>query len=345
MTLDEQISTYFSTYNNIISTVYINILKNESTEFKYLDSFGQIKTPCYRTKLYSFLKSLIIKKIPFLHQTQLNLIFEILEEDSIEKTSENLIFQINSPDFYSIDDIIDIVYPTFEYKQNKIYQELKILSDNKIPIYSVQYYDNKLFMKKSLGKHNYYFYFSFGTLKNIEQIDWDSSLNIYIKKIIDLLSDPNTDKLILAGHSMGAIIIQHLAKRLIDLNIDLSQIYLIGSGCRLNNILDKEYLSSIKNIFESRYYFVSAGYHKDNKIYFDHKDTDTTNKLIEITTNLLVGDYEEIISQNIITSNNINLLETTNSLIKEFIPEPNFILHDFNTYSKLYFAFKNKTIY
>ena len=46
--------------------------------------------------------------------TQLKLIFEILEEDSIEKTSENLIFQINSPDFYSIDDIIDIAKSIYE---------------------------------------------------------------------------------------------------------------------------------------------------------------------------------------------------------------------------------------
>jgi len=46
---------------------------------------------------------------------------------------------------------------------------------------------------------------SFGTLKNIELINWQDSLKIYVQEIINLLSDKLTNNIILGGHSVGSI--------------------------------------------------------------------------------------------------------------------------------------------
>ncbi len=357
MHLNKYIDNYFSSYNIIISHEDKLVT---TCGLRYIKTFPQVKTPCYKTKLYDYLKSIIYKAIIDMNESDKKLqeVKDIIDDyeltfiDTVNNTNlknhnkHNLIEIINSKDFYGTDDLIEIIYPKKEYTNYPDYIEFKTKADAKIPINSVQYYDNLLFEQKlDSNKINYYFYFSFGTLKNFEFIEWDNALDIYIEQIKKILENPNLNHLILAGHSMGSIIIQYIARKLINLNLQLEKIYLIGSGCRLNNLLTIEELNKIKSHFESRYYFVSSAYYSDGKIYYDHKSNDSSNTPIEITTNLLLIEGDLIISEELkfISCSHINFSDK--KILDKYgilVPNPNIVLHDFNTYSKMYFTWKKQ---
>jgi len=177
---------------------------------------------------------------------------------------------------------------------------------------------------------------SFGTLKNIKLIDWKDSLKIYVQEIINLLSDKLTNTIILGGHSVGSIVIQKLAIELINNNIDINKIYIIGSGCRMANLLTDIELDIFKLKYNDRYSFIISAYIEDNKIHYDNRDNN--KEINKINSHILIcNEYDlknnynacKSVSFNILNHNKINKSD-------KYIPDPDIILHEFTTYSKLY---------
>jgi hypothetical protein len=180
---------------------------------------------------------------------------------------------------------------------------------------------------------------SFGNLKNIELINWQDSLKIYVEEIKKLLDDKLTEHIILAGHSVGSIVIQHLGIELINNNIDISKIYIIGSGCRMAYILTEYELNIFRKNFADRYCFIISAYIENNKIHYDHRDNN--KEINKINTHMLVCELKhnynscKYVSYDIINHDDIDKSDI-------YIPEPNIILHEFTTYSKLYLNMLNK---
>jgi hypothetical protein len=334
LNLNTYVDTYFNTYN----LLYNNSISNN---FKFIKDFPQITTLNSKISLYTYLKQLIINNLNNITQEQYNNIINILTDNDYDMTN-NITDIISSDDFYHIDDILDIIFPNKDYINYEQYINLKKLSDAKLPIQSIQYHTNKLFHQLIDEKYNYYFYFSFGTLKNIELIDWLDSLKIYVQEIKKLLSDERTKNIILAGHSVGSIVIQKLCIELINNNIDISNIYIIGTGCRMINVLTDVELNIFRQNFNNRYIFIISAYIENNKIHYDHRNDN--KEINKINTHILICNRYELknnynscksVSFDILNYNEIN-----NS--NNYIPDPNIILHEFITYSKLYLNMLNK---
>ena len=140
--LRKYINYFFKTYNLLEIQDEIN--------FKFIKSFPQISTPNYKIELYQYLRDLVVKNLDKINKNQL---MEILEENQIYKF-ENINEIIMSNDFYGIDDILDIIFPNKEYQQNEEYIILKKYYEAKIPIKSIQTFENKLFLQKEIFKDN-----------------------------------------------------------------------------------------------------------------------------------------------------------------------------------------------
>ena len=108
----------------------------------------------------------------------------IEENDIIINDLNNLLDIIKSDDFYYTDDVLNIIYPKKDYIYYSDYIKLKEYSDAKLPINSIQHFTNKLFEQNN---DSYYYYFSFGTLKNIELINWHFSLKPYVQNIKNMV--------------------------------------------------------------------------------------------------------------------------------------------------------------
>jgi hypothetical protein len=316
------IDIYFRTYD------FIKINYDE-INFKFIKLLPKISTPNYKTELYNYLKNLIIKNLDKIKESKLLQIFE-----------ENEIYQFNSfedvilsEDFYGTDDLLKIIYPNNEYFNFPEYIKLKKFKDAKLDIKSIQTFENKLFIHQQNSDNfdNYFFYFSFGTINNLEQINWKNELKIYVDEIKNIFLLNEKNKIILAGHSIGSIVIQYLALELIKNEINLNNVFLIGSGCILSNLLTDEEINLIKLNFKDRYHFILASYVKNNILYFDSKDN--TNKINKIITHLLVNDYNQSyqIPINKIYENNQVIIKSTNEII----------LHDFSNYLKLRNSIEN----
>ena len=192
---------------------------------------------------------------------------------------EKIIETINSNEFYGLDDVLELLYGQ-TYKTFKEYIALKSIKDQVFTQTSVQTNSNKLFLQTdSNGLKTYYFYFSYGSLNLIEYIDWNDSLRQIVQDIKNILTQSNIKNIIIAGHSVGSIVSQHLGIELIRNQVNTSKIFIIGSGCRINNVLTKEELTIFKNVYEDRHFFVLTGYIKDNKIYYDSKSKDSVIKI------------------------------------------------------------------
>ncbi len=329
---------------NIPGTIISNLKQKLDFDinFKYIKDYPQIQTPNYREYYFRYIKKLIISNLSEKNFHLLNQIF--IEYDyepdlSNNKFSlDNMIQIINSDDFYGLSQILEIIFPNPEYKTMDTYFKHDPFYKVRLPVSSIQTYENKLFVQQINGLNIFYFYFSFGTLKNIERVMWEFELECYIKDITNLLSKPDTYYIILAGHSVGSIVIQHLVIQLIKNNIDTSKIYIIGSGCRMNPVLSDEELELFKQVFAFKYYFVTSAYVLDGKICYDHRSTEPTNKLNPINTNLLICDgltFEKDFLQCVGISLDIIDFDLLSDL-DNLQPNPNAFLHDFGFYSKLY---------
>ena len=198
------LETYFNTYN----LIFTDIINNNLT-FKFIKEYPQITTPEYKLLLYDYLKNLIIQNINNITIMQYNNIINLLEENDIIITDiNNLVDIIKSDDFYYTDDVLNIIYPKKDYIYYSDYIKLKEYSDAKLPINSIQHFTNKLFEQNN---DSYYYYFSFGTLKNIELINWHFSLKPYVEDIKNMVNNPSIKYIVLAGHSVGSIVIQHFS--------------------------------------------------------------------------------------------------------------------------------------
>ena len=71
---------------------------------------------------------------------------------------------------------------------------------------------------------------------------------------------------------MGSIVIQHLGIELIKNNIDTNKIYILGTGCRMANILTDDELYIFGQNFTNRYCFIISAYIENNKIHYDHRN-------------------------------------------------------------------------
>jgi hypothetical protein len=325
-TINSYLNTYFNTYNLLYHDHNIH-------NFNLIQDYPQITTPDAKQSLYKYLKHLIIQNINNITQKQHNNIIKILKDNEYDFT--NIINTINFDNFYHIDDILDIIFPNKDYINNQQYKNLKEISDAKLPTQSIQHHTNKLFQQVINNKNIYYYYFSYGTLKHIKLIIWQDALRIYVEEINKLLNDELTEHIILAGHSVGSIVIQHLGIELIKNNIDTHKIYIIGSGCRMANILTDNELYIFRQNFTNRYCFIISAYEENDKIHYDHRNNDKElNKInthLLICDNKMINDYDNYksISYDIIDHDDIDKSDI-------YMPDPNIILHEFITYSKLY---------
>ncbi len=185
---------------------------------------------------------------------------------------------------------------------------------------------------------SYYFYFSFGTLNFIEYVNWEESLDPYVEKIRELLSDPTVKSIVLGGHSVGSIVIQHLAIELIKNGIDTSKIFVIGSGCRKTQVLNDEELEIFRRVFDKKYFFVlSAFVGSDRMIHYDHRSNDRSNQINPINTNILVCEGYKIDRSYECEATMLEILDIPAvNASDSFIPDSDVILHDFKTYSDFY---------
>jgi hypothetical protein len=285
-------------------------------------------------------KQIIINNLDNITQEQHNNIINILQNNDYDITN-NINDIITSDDFYNIDDVLDVIFPDKDYINVQQYKNLKKISDAKLPTQSIQHHTNKLFQQTMNNKYNYYFYFSFGTLKNIELIDWQDSLKIYVQEIKKLLDDKLTEHIILAGHSVGSIVIQKLCIELINNNIDTNKIFIIGAGCRMTNILTENELDIFRQKFVDRYIFIISAYIENNKIHYDHRDNN--KEINKINTHILICNNEIINNYNQCRSVNYDIINHDGINKSDmYIPDPNIILHEFTTYSKLYLNMLNK---
>lgn len=343
MDINHFVTTFFQTYNSIYS--------NTNSDLICVKEFLKITTKNYKIALDNYVRELIMKNINTINSTQhnqitQNLIENELDPDNGDRFSLNKIKDIvNSDDFYGLYDILEVLFPNKEYENDDTYKKLLKYKNAKLSVNPIQYHNNKLFLQT----HNktYYFYFSFGTLKNIELVDWKESLKVYVREIKNILTDEDVKHIVLAGHSVGAITCQHLAIELILNGIDISKIFIIGSGCLVDNVLnDTDYQQFTKN-YENKYHFVLSGFLDNNKIYYD-----SVTPINKINSHLLVchdqhfadfakkfiGDAKDFLNYTCINvtynTTDYNEIISTDS----FVPLLNIVLHDFDTYRKLFFT-------
>ena len=106
-------------------------------------------------------------------------------------------------------------------------------------------------------------------------------------------------------------------------------------------ILTEYELNIFRQNFADRYIFIISAYIENNKIHYDHRNND--KEINKINTHMLIcnndikNNYNQCksVSYDIINHDGINKSDM-------YIPDPNIILHEFTTYSKLYLNMINK---
>lgn len=189
----------------------------DNINFELIKSYPKITTKDIKEEsknnLVNYLKSLIKNNIKILMKNYKEEFYLILHEymNNLPNylSKDQIIEIIYSDDFLGIDDILEILYINEEYKKFDEYVKLKKINEINFnsSIHSIQYFENKLYKFEELDSYTYFFYFSFGTLNFIEQVDWKKTLEPYIKDIINLLDDSKTKSIVLAGHSVGSIVL------------------------------------------------------------------------------------------------------------------------------------------
>lgn len=323
-------------------------IKTGQINFEFEGFYPQITTRNIREEARDsrtkFIRNQILENYPTLSPAKKDRIYEVLIDNDVEPdlppnkfTDELVVHTIGDEDFYGLDEIIEIVFENEEYKTNPEYINLQRIIDgvSQTQTHSIQQYDNKLF--KEVSSNTYYFYFSYGTLNMIEFVNWSESLRVYVEKIRELTQYPE-NKIVLAGHSVGSITIQHLAIELIKSRIDINNVYVIGSGCRMSVVLNDEELELFKSAYTSRYFFVLNGLLKNGIIQYDHRSIDRRNVVNKINTHFLVCDGPVTINEKInCVSTQLEILDHDHiNTSGEFIPNSDATLHDFATYSFFY---------
>ena len=331
--LESKLKTYFDLYNLHYSKYSTNQFTNENnseneSQIELIRTFPQITTED-KTDYFTLIDLyLLLKNIDISSELELELMDEL---DNDEKYQELLAM--------------------------KKKQQLS-------PINRIQTFENKLFLEHlENGKRIYHFYFSYGNLSFLEYVHWKTSLKPYIDMIKIMVSDSTIDSIILGGHSIGSIVIQHLAIELIKHNIETSKIFIIGTGCHINNVLDELELELFRKTFNSRYIFLLNSYIENDILYVESNSnsnsTSTSNSnsssnsiINKITTHLLISDNQTENGINKVYISSINDIENENDIEKEnekekicIHPSDSIILHDFSYYSELFRILKKSKIH
>ncbi len=321
-------------------------------DFEFINLYPKINTRNIRDEAKigrtNYLRTLILENFGRLSEEKKEQIYKIFIENDEQPdllpdnkfSNESFIRIINSEDFYGLDDVLGVVFDNEKYKENNEYVNLQRIIDGADVTHTIQQYENKLFLDKRGPRKTYYFYFSYGTLNLIEYVDWAQSLRLYVETIRDILQDPTVDSIIIAGHSVGSITIQHLAIELIKNHVDVRKIYVVGSGCRYTEVLDLEELELFKSQYANRYFFVLTGFENDGIIQYDHRSADRRNMVNKINTHFLICSDPEVIDKklNCVVSKLEILDHDEVNSSGNFIPNSNVTLHDFKTYSDIYLS-------
>lgn len=134
----------------------------------------------------------------------------------------------------------------------------------------------------------------------------------------NILSPPDdtVQNIILAGHSFGSFAIQHLAVLLTKQRIDTHKIFIIGSGCYTNNILNDTDLELFLCKYRNKYRFVILGLmHTDGKIHLDSLKYEPS--LNPLTTHFLVC----LTAINIHNASDLDNIYNCSNISYESIPE------------------------
>ena len=218
-----------------------------------------------------------------------------------------------------------------ELDNDEKYQELLAMKKKQqlSPINRIQTFENKLFLEYlENGKRIYHFYFSYGNLSFLEYVHWKTALKPYIDMIKIMVSDSTIDSIILGGHSIGSIIIQHLGLELIAEGIDIKKIFILGSGCFVKTVLDELELNLFRKSFNSRYIFLLNSYIENDILYYEY-NSESNSSINKITTHLIISNND----------NNKVYISRIDEFIKEkkeIIPSNSIILHDFSYYTELF---------
>jgi hypothetical protein len=315
-----------------------NILSDDIS-FKFIKEFDKITTINYKNILNNYKIQIILENLNLVDEFLFQNIFDIMQNYGIKFTNNSsynnklIHTTLNDPDFIGIDNILDLIYPFYKINPRIIEYQKKIID---IPYIPIQVYNNRLFEQTtSQNKKIYYLYFSFGisdNIKYLKNVDWQDVLKPYIKLIVTSLQNESILAFVIGGHSIGSVIMQYLGLELIKTGIDLSKIFIIGSGCRVSVTLNDEQLMIFKKAFSGRYFFVVTGYINENKIYYEHYNYNGTH-LNKIDTHLLLYDKEE---SNSIILDEINIDIDMNMDMNKFEPIDDAELHEFKSYAELY---------
>lgn len=314
--------------------------RDKSLIFKFLKEYDRINPQSFKDDFYDYIKYLINQKIDkeFVdsNMDELNDILEYdLDDKNIDVDTVRKI--INSLDFLGLQEMFNLVYPNGI--KDKYYELLKAKSDSKLELKTMQEFQNKLF--EEIKDHNkiYHLYFSFGTLNNLDKVNWNKVLEPYIKDIITWISEPLINCIVLGGHSFGSFVIQKLGLELIKREIDLTKIVIIGSGCYNDSFLTDEEIKLFKEKFIGKYQFIINSYTDNTYIYHEHDKQEETNIINKINTHILICTYDNIEIQNIKDVNRCNTIRYEEIMktvgLYKAINNPK--LHAFANYSNKYF--------
>ena len=322
-----------------------SIVTKDNVSINFVEELPKITTENYKLSLYEYIRHLIIDNLV---SDNIDLITNILLDN--DYVPNNKIFTlneikdiVNKNDFYDLDDIIKIVYPL--YTTTNEYKRLKSAVGS--PIHEIQQESNKLFKQKNI----YHMYFSFGSLTFLKYVNWTQSLKYYVAKIKTLL-ESGCSAIILGCHSVGSYVIQKLAIELLNSGINVSNIYLIGTGSRYMTTLNDVDIERFRISYENRFIFVINGYRDFNNgyrdfngiVYYDHSDYDGGSHMNRITTHIIICEDSDKFETNIDMCSNVNIYAINyeidiNSDI--FKPKNSIALHDFKNYSQMFFKCRN----
>jgi len=319
------------------SIVYLN---NKETPFMFEGEFTKIQTTLFKIFKPNLEKD-IIKKT-YSGSEKKGEIAEIINdysEEPIKKPEYTLEEVCRYADEYPIlAEIAEVLDP--KYRESAAFTRARlVLPAIKGEIKEVQLNTNKSFCEHlGGGKVTKHLYFSYGTTTNLHSVVWDIELQTYVKKIQEWIANGEVQNIVLGGHSVGSIVIQHLGLQLIRLGLDISKIYIIGSGCCFTpDLFSEAEVHQLKTAFLDRLVFMLTAYSKEGLFHCDFINYPNTKmssadfQINPINTHLLVCSSEFVEGK----CEAVEVINITSD-VKNVLPALSAAIHDFSVYSDLF---------
>ena len=318
------------------SIVYLN---NKETPFMFEEEFPKIQTTLFKEFIINY-ETDIIKKT-YSDSEKKSEIAEIINdysEEPIKKPEYTLEEVRRYADEYPIlAEIAEVLVP--KYKESDAYRKVQLLPKKQEEIKEVQLNTNKSFCEHlDGGKVTKHLYFSYGTTTNLHGVAWDIELQTYVKKIQNWIANGEVQNIVLGGHSVGSIVIQHLGLQLIRLGLDISKIYIIGSGCCFTpDLFSEAEVRQLKAAFLDRLVFVLTAYSKEESFHCDFisypntKMSEDDFQINPINTHLLSCSSEFVEGK----CEAVEVINITSDL-KNVLPARAVGIHEFVVYSDLF---------